>query len=156
MAVTKIRAVSSWTSLITVILSIIVLAAFYIGGFHVEGEHRVYENTGLLLNWAYFLFGLTIITTIFFAIAGLVKAFKTNPRRATISLGAAILIAVLLIISYSVGSGDLLKHLSSDSQIYNTPSWLKTADMWLYTIYITAFLVILSIIWGAVRKVMKR
>ena len=52
MAVTKIRKISSWTLLISSIISIIVLGMFYAGGVvdpAAEIEKPIY--TGLLINW---------------------------------------------------------------------------------------------------------
>lgn len=156
MAVTQIRKVSSWTLLLTVILSIIVVLTFFLGGFHMEGKNKVYEFTGLLLSWTYILFFLTIIVTIFFALVGLLKSFKTDRKKAITSIGAAILIVVLLLITYAIGNGEALANLSADFQKYNVSSWLKVTDMWLYTTYIFAVLVIAGILWGAVRKISKR
>ncbi len=156
MAVTQIRKVSSWTLLITVILSIIVVLTFFLGGSHMEDKLKVYEFTGLLLSWTYILFFLTIIVTIFFALVGLLKSFKTDRKKAITSIGAAILIVVLLLITYAIGNGEALANLSADFQKYNVSSWLKTTDMWLYTTYILAVLVMVGILWGSVRKISKR
>ena len=52
MAVTKIRKISSWTLLISSIISIIVLGMFYAGGVvdpAAEMKEPIY--TGLLINW---------------------------------------------------------------------------------------------------------
>ena len=61
MAVTKIRKISSWTLLISSIISVIVLVMFFTGGVvdpAAEMKEPIY--TGLLLNWTYALFALTI------------------------------------------------------------------------------------------------
>lgn len=156
MAVTKIRKVSSLTLLIAVIISIAVVLMFFFGGFHKEGELRVYENTGLLLSWAYVLFGLTIVVTLIFALGGLLRSFQTNAKKALMSVGSAILLLVLLLITYAIGDGTVLQNLSADFQEYNVPGWLKTADMYLYTIYVMAVLIVVGIVWGSVRKAIKR
>ena len=52
MAVTKIRKISSWTLLISSIISIIVLGMFYAGGVvdpAAEMKEPIY--TGILINW---------------------------------------------------------------------------------------------------------
>ena len=64
MAVTKIRKISSWTLLISSIISIIVLGMFYAGGVvdpAAEMKEPIY--TGLLINWTSVLFFVTIIST---------------------------------------------------------------------------------------------
>ena len=69
MAVTKIRKISSWTLLISSIISIIVLGMFYAGGVvdpAAEMKEPIY--TGLLINWTSVLFFVTIISTMLFAV----------------------------------------------------------------------------------------
>ncbi len=79
MAVTKIRKISSWTLLISAVITVVILAMFYFGGVVVEGADMpepVYTN--LLLNWAYIIFGLTALSTLVFAIWQLIIAFKSD------------------------------------------------------------------------------
>ena len=156
MAVTKIRKVSSWTLISIVVISVIVVLAFFIGGSHVEGELTYYHQTGLLLTWSYILFGAALLVALFFALGSFSKGFKANPKKALLSLGSVVLLAVILLVSYSAGSGEPLSTLNADSAQYNTLGWLKVTDMWLYTIYTLGILVILATVWGAARKSLKR
>ena len=79
MAVTKIRKISSWTLLISSIISIIVLGMFYAGGVvdpAAEMKEPIY--TGLLINWTSVLFFVTIISTMLFAVWQFLTLLKTN------------------------------------------------------------------------------
>ncbi|PVZ13405.1 hypothetical protein [Porphyromonas loveana] len=156
MAVTKIRKVSSWTLISIVVISVIVVLAFFFGGSHVEGERTIYHQTGLLLTWSYILFGAAVLAALFFSFGSFAKGFKNNPKKAMMSLASFILLAVVLLIGYAAGSEEAMTSLNADSARYNTPGWLKVTDMWLYTIYTLGTLVILATVWGAARKSLKR
>lgn len=69
MAVTQIRKVSSYTLLISALVSLVVFALFFMGGSEMvtkgTTEYKVYAFTDLLLYWSYILFGATCIATIF-------------------------------------------------------------------------------------------
>ena len=83
MAVTKIRKISSWTLLISSIISIIVLGMFYAGGVvdpAAEMKEPIY--TGLLINWTSVLFFVTIISTMLFAVWQFLTLLKTNAKSA--------------------------------------------------------------------------
>ncbi|GAD06260.1 hypothetical protein HQ45_02210 [Porphyromonas crevioricanis] len=155
MAVTKIRKLSSWTLLAFMAISVVVLLAFFLGGSVMEGAHKIYNFTDGLLYWTYAIFFITAIAAIIFALTGLIKSFQTNAKKALLSVGSVVLLAVVMIISYAIGGTNPLE-LNSDSAVYNTPEMLKLTDMWLFTIYIMGALVLLSIVWGAVRKAFNR
>lgn len=88
MAVTKIRKISSWTLLISSIISIIVLGMFYAGGVvdpAAEMKEPIY--TGLLINWTSVLFFVTIISTMLFAVWPIFEpVVKTNAKSAIMFL----------------------------------------------------------------------
>ncbi len=156
MAITQIRKISSWTLLILIAISAIVLAVFYFGGWHMDGEKKVYEQTGLLLGWTYILFCAVIVITLFFALTALARGFKNNPKKAMGSLLSVVALVALVVISYAIGSTEELTTLNVDSQKYNTPSWLKLSDMWLYTTYVLGFCTVAAVVWGSIRKSIKR
>lgn len=87
MAVTKIRKISSWTLLISAIVSIVILGMFFAGGVvdpAAEMKEPVY--TGLLINWTSVLFFATIISTVLFAIWQFIGLLKTDAKAAIMSL----------------------------------------------------------------------
>ena len=157
MAVTKIRKVSSWTLLISCIISVVALIMFYTGGVvdpAAEMKEPVY--TGLLLNWTYILFGLTIASTVVLAAWQFMGLLKHDAKSALMSLVVLVLFVALLGITYTLGDATPLTGLNADSQAYNTAGWLKITDMWIYSNYALIALIILAVIWGTVRKIMNR
>jgi heme/copper-type cytochrome/quinol oxidase subunit 2 len=156
MSVTKIRKFSSWTLLITIVITVVVLGLFYFGGSTMVGENKDYTNTGLLLDWTYLIFGVTILAMIVFAVMQFASQFKSSPKDAIMSLGVIVLFALLLFVTYSIGDGTPLKGLNADSQTYNVESWLKITDMWINSTLVLFVLIILAIIAGSVKKVLNK
>ena len=157
MAVTKIRKVSSWTLLISSIISVVALIMFYTGGVvdpAVEMKEPVY--TGLLLNWTYVLFGLTIASTIVLAAWQFLGSLKNDAKSALMSLLVLVLFVALLGITYTLGDATPLTGLNADSQAYNTTGWLKITDMWIYSTYALIALIILAVVWGTIRRILSR
>ncbi|MCL3850703.1 MULTISPECIES: hypothetical protein [Parabacteroides] len=157
MAVTKIRKISSWTLLLTSIISIVVLGMFYAGGVvdpSVEMKEPIY--TGLLLNWTSVLFFVTIVSTVIFAIWQFTSLLKTSPKSALASFIVIICFAAMLLITYSIGDATPLKGLNADSQEYNIPLWLKITDMWIYSSAILMILIIVAVAAGSVKRMLNR
>ena len=157
MAVSKIRKISSWTLLISSIISVIVLVMFFTGGVvdpAAEMKEPIY--TGLLLSWTYALFALTIVCMIGLAIWQFVGSLKHDAKSALMGLVVLVLFVVMLLATYSMGDATPLTGLNADSQSYNIPFWLKTTDMWIYSTYILIGLIILAIIWGTIRRMVNR
>lgn len=157
MAVTKIRKVSSWTLLISSIISVVALIMFYTGGVvdpAAEMKEPVY--TGLLLNWTYVLFGLTIASTIVLAAWQFLGSLKNGAKSALMSLLVLVLFVALLGITYTLGDATPLTGLNADSQAYNTTGWLKITDMWIYSTYALIALIILAVVWGTIRRILSR
>ena len=157
MAVTKIRKVSSWTLLISSIISVVALIMFYTGGVvdpAAEMKEPVY--TGLLLNWTYVLFGLTIASTIVLAAWQFLGSLKNDAKSALMSLLVLVLFVVLLGITYTLGDATPLTGLNADSQAYNTTGWSKITDMWIYSTYALIALIILAVVWGTIRRILSR
>ncbi|MDL2245677.1 hypothetical protein LJC54_09310 [Parabacteroides sp. OttesenSCG-928-J18] len=154
MAVTKIRKMSSWTLIVSVVISVAVLLAFFLGGVvdpAAEMKEPIY--TGMLLNWIYIIFAITAVSTLLFAVWQFIGMFKTNPKGAMMGLGALVLFAGLMIVCYMIGDGTPLPLVSADTAKYNIPMWLKVTDMWIYSIYALVALLVIAILWGSLRKI---
>ena len=151
MAVTKIRKVSSTTLLVLLALSVLIFVLFFAGGSELDAKgNKDYAFTGILLYWTYFLFLVTIVATIYFALRNIVSAFQTNSRRAMLSIGSLVAFVVLLGITYAIGDGEPIKGLNEASQAYNTAGWLKVTDMWLYSTYVLFVVTLGAVVWGGV------
>ena len=155
MAVTKIRKISSWTLLISSIISIIVLGMFYAGGVvdpAAEMKEPIY--TGLLINWTSVLFFVTIISTMLFAFWQFITLLKVNPKSALSALGVVVAFVAMLFITYSIGDGTPLQGLNADSQKYNTAGWLQITDMWIWSTVVLLVLIVACVVWGSVKRML--
>jgi hydrogenase-4 membrane subunit HyfE len=157
MAVTKIRKLSSWTLLIISIISVIVLGIFFGGGVEdPSAEIKNYIYTGLLLDWTYIVFAVTLVALAVLALWQFASVLKTNPKSALRSLIVVVLFALLLIITYSMGDGTPLTTLNADSQTYNTPFWLKATDMWIQSSVVLFIAIILVVCAGTVKRILNK
>ena len=157
MAVTKIRKLSSWTLLIISIISVIVLGIFFGGGVEdPSAEIKNYIYTGLLLDWTYVVFAITLVALAVLALWQFASVLKTNPKSALRSLIVVVLFALLLIITYSMGDGTPLTTLNADSQTYNTPFWLKATDMWIQSSVVLFVAIILVVCAGTVKRILNK
>lgn len=153
MAVTKNRKISSWTLLIVTIISLVVLGMFFGGGVvDPAAEMKEYVYTGLLIDWTSVLFFITIICMAGFAVVQFGSLLKINPKSAVGSLVLVVLFAAMLFITYTMGDATPLAGLNEDSQLYNTPGWLKITDMWIYSTIILLVLILAAAIWGTIKK----
>lgn len=155
MAVTKIRKISSWTLLISAIVSIVILGMFFAGGVvdpAAEMKEPVY--TGLLINWTSVLFFATIISTVLFAIWQFIGLLKTDAKAAIMSLVTLVCFAALLFITYTMGDATPLNGLNADSQAYNTAGWLKISDMWIMSTIALIVMIIACIFWGSIKRIL--
>lgn len=153
MAVTKIRKISSSVLLILMVVSIAVcLAFFFLGDVTLDpAGNKVYAYTDYMLYWTYALVIITLIVTAFFAITSLVQGFRINPKKALRSLLFFVFFIAIMVISYAIGDSTSMA-VNEDSAAYNTPFWLKTIDMCLYTSYALIALIVVAMIWGAISK----
>lgn len=156
MAVTKIRKISSWSLLAVMIINLVVLAIFYLGGIANPGaESKEPVYTGLLLNWMWALSGVTIAAAVVFAIWQFTTMLKDSPKSALTSLAAVVVFAAVLFITYSIGDGTPLQIVGYEGD-HNVSFWLKLTDMWAYSSYILLILIVLSVVGGSVRKMLDR
>ena len=157
MAVTKIRRISSWTLLVCSIISIVVLGMFYGGGVvdpTADLKDPVY--TGLLIDWTFVMFIVSIISMVAFALWQFISLLKDSPKSAIASLIVVVCFAAMLFITYSMGDATPLNGLNTDSQAFNIPLWLKVTDMWIYSTIILIALIIIAVVAGSVKKIMNK
>ena len=157
MAVTKIRKISSWTLLISAIISSVVLGMFFTGGVvdpAAEMKEPVY--TELLLQWTYVLFFATIACTLLMALWQFAGALKHDFKSAMGTLVVFVLFFAMLGITYTMADATPLTGLNADSQVYNTATWLKVTDMWIYSTYILIALILLVAVLGSIKKILNK
>ena len=134
---------------------VVVLGLFYFGG---EGEQLVPEmsnpvHTDTLLYLMYGLLGLTVAITVAGFIVQFGAALKDNPMAALKSLLGVVLLVVVMIIAWSMGSEEPLV-MSGYDGTENVPFWLKLTDMFLYTLYFLIAACIVAIIGSSIKKVL--
>ncbi len=139
-------------------LILVVLGLFFFGGdaqgaavmAGVDPEMWQPANTDALLYLMYGLFAVAVIATILAAIFQFGSALKDNPVNAVKSLIGLILLVLVLVVSWAMGSEETLRMPGYDGA-ENVPFWLKLTDMFLYSIYFllgaTVVAIILSSIW---------
>jgi ABC-type multidrug transport system fused ATPase/permease subunit len=154
MAVTKIRKISSWVLVVCSIIMLVLIGLFFGGGDNepYNGQWNP-KYTDILLYWMYILFGITLAAMLFFALVQFANNFRADAKKALTGLAVIVFFALLFFATYSIGDGTPMSALAKpDIEAYNTPVWLKVADMFLYSIYVMASLTILGIIIGSVKK----
>ena len=139
-------------------LILVVLGMFFLGGdaqgaavvAGVDPEMGQPANTDAVLYLMYGLFAVAVVATIVAAIFQFGTALKDNPVSAIKSLIGLILLVLVLVVSWAMGSEETLR-IPGYSGTENIPFWLKLTDMFLYSIYFllgaTVVAIILSSIW---------
>ena len=82
----------------------------------------------------YGMFAVTVIATLIGAIAQFGGALKDNPKGAIKSLLGLILLVVLLIVTYNMGSSETV--ILGGGAEYSDTTMLKVTDMFLYSTYV--------------------
>jgi len=142
-------------------ITLVILGMFFFGG-ETPLDQRLVADTAMeepaqtdaLIYWMYILFGIAVIITIAAAIYQFVTGFIDSPMTAIKSLLGLILIIVVLVISWAMGSDQPLVMPGYDGA-ENVPFWLKLTDMFLYTIYIMMGAMILLIFGFGIAKKFK-
>jgi hypothetical protein len=141
------------------VVTLVILGLFFFGG-EAPADQRVIAdasmsqpaNTDSLIYWMYALLGITILVTIVGALYKFVSALIDSPLQALKSLIGIILLVVVLVVSWNVGSGVPLNMPAYDGT-ENVYEWLKLTDMFLYTIYtLMAVLILLMFGFGIAKK----
>lgn len=127
--------VSYYVFYVCVALILVVLGMFYFVGYNNPvGEYNEPQNTEALMYLMYAMFGVSVVITLLGALAQFAGALKDNPKSAIKSLLGFILLIVLLIVTYNVGSSETV--LLGDGTQYNDVTMLKVSDMLIYSTYI--------------------
>ena len=136
-----------------------VLGLFFFGGdaqgdavlMGVDPEMWQPAQTDALLYLMYALFAVAVIATILAFLVQFGSALKDNPVKALKSLIGFVVLIIIVVIAWSMGSAEPLV-IPGYSGTENVPFWLKITDMFLYTIYILLGATILAIIVSSIKK----
>ena len=157
----RIQKVSGTVLYVMLAITLVILGMFFFGG-ETPLDQRLVADTAMeepaqtdaLIYWMYILFGIAVIITIAAAIYQFVTGFIDSPMTAIKSLLGLILIIVVLVISWAMGSDQPLVMPGYDGA-ENVTFWLKLTDMFLYTIYIMMGAMILLIFGFGIAKKFK-
>ena len=138
---------------------LVVLGLFYFGGdaqgdavlAGVDPEMWQPAQTESLLYLMYGLFALTVVAMVAAFILQFGSALKDNPVKALKSLLGVILLVVVMIVAWSMGSGGQM-NIPGYSGTDNVPFWLKVTDMFLYTIYFLLGATVLAMLFSSIKK----
>lgn len=114
-------------------LILVVLGMFYFVGYNNPvGEYNEPAHTETLIYLMYAMFVVCVAVTIIGAIAQFGAALRDNPKSAIKSLLGIVLLVVVLVVSYAIGSDATVM---TGTGAYTDIFWLKMTDMLLYSIY---------------------
>ena len=114
-------------------LILVVLGMFYFVGYNNPvGEYNEPAHTETLIYLMYAMFGICVAVTLVGAIAQFGAALKDNPMSAVKSLLGIVLLVVVLVVSYGMGSDATI--MTGDGP-YTDTFWLKITDMLIYSTY---------------------
>ena len=144
-------------ALLAIIL--VVLGLFFFGGdaqgeavlMGVDPEMWQPANTDTLLYLVYALLGIAIVATVVGFLFQFGTALKDNPVAALKSLLGVVLLVVVMVVAWSMGSDKPLNIPGYDGAD-NVPFWLKVTDMFLYTIYFLFGATLVAMILGGIKK----
>ena len=153
----KISKFSNLLLWVIVLISMVVFGFAFLGGEAPEStiERSVPKYLDFVIYWDYVVFGAAIIAFLFFLVFQFVVNFMDKPKSAIMSLGVLVGFVALMVICYSAGSTTPI-HVSADFIAYNTPFWLKTIDMWIFSLTIMMGLCLLAALAGAIKQAMDR
>ena len=135
--------VSYYVFYVCIAVILVVLGMFYCVGYNVTNAAGLTEptNTPALMYLMYGMFFLCVAVTVIAAAAQFGAALKDNPKAAIKSFMGLILLAVLLIITYNMGSDAAVT--MGGGTVYDNKVMLKVTDMFLYSTY--ALLIVAAI-----------
>lgn len=128
--------VSYYVFYVCIALILVVLGMFYGVGYSETNAADLVEpaNTPALMYLMYGMFAVTVVATLIGAIAQFGGALKDNPKGAIKSLIGLILLIVLLIVTYNIGSSETV--IMGGGTEYTNVTMLKVTDMLLYSTYV--------------------
>ena len=107
--------ISKVTLWVLLAIGLIVSAMVFLGGNEAEGLEvagdvlAVPVFTDLFLNWNYFLLLLAIAVTLVFVVAGFIRLWKSDKKKAAFTLGVLVAFVLLFVICWFLGSPEKIQ-----------------------------------------------
>ena len=151
---TKISKLSGSLLWVVTLISLVVFGFGFLGGEAPESEVErfVPKYVDWVIYWDYIVFFAALLAFLIFLVYQFVVDFIDKPKSAIISLGILFGFAALMVLCYVAGSTTPLP-LSVDLAEYNTPFWLKSVDMWIFSLTIMMGACLLAALGFAIKQV---
>jgi purine-cytosine permease-like protein len=135
-------------------LGIVFIAMFFLGGsngsLEVAGDYLdIPRFTNAFLIWVYILLGIVVLVTLAVVVADFANNWKTNRRKAYMTLGVVCGFVVLACLCWFLGSPEKL-HIVGYEGTDNEGFWAQLSDAVIYACYILVISTIGTMIWGYV------
>ncbi len=139
MKASVINKISSYVFLAMMILSAVVLIAFFFVGYDnyitLNGKSVVDpQNTDLLMYWMYALVAAGIVFVILFVIAQFFATLKSNPRRAMNSVIGIVLVVAIFGGAYAFADDAPIR--MADNTLFEDKFNLMLSDVCIYVQYV--------------------
>lgn len=105
-------------------------------------------SVDLMLRWAYVLLGAAVAAAVLFPLFNIAQ----NPKGAARSLVGVAIVAIVLGISYALGSAEAVV---TPGATYTDPTVLKLSDTGLFTMYAAMTVTIAAIVIGEIGNIFK-
>lgn len=134
---------------------IIVLCLFFFGGemeIPLVPEMSNPAHTDSLLFLMYGLLGLTVLVTALAFIVQFATLLKDSPATALKSLVGLLLLIGLLVVTWTLGSSEPLEIQGYEGTSNRDPFWLKTTDMFIFSLYFLVGANIVAMLFSGIKK----
>ena len=143
--------ITLWTLLA---LGIVFIAMFFLGGsngsLEVAGDFLdIPRFTDAFLTWVYILVGLVVLITLCVVCADFANNWKTNRRKAYMTLGVVCGFVVLACLCWFLGSHEKINIIGYEGTD-NQGAWAQLADAVIYACYFLITATICTMIWGVI------
>ena len=143
--------VTLWTLLA---LGIVFIALFFLGGsngsLEVAGDFlNIPRFTNAFLIWVYILLGLVILITLAVVVVEFANNWKTNRRKAYMTLGVVAGFILLALVCWFLGSPEKINIIGYEGTD-NEGFWAQLADAVIYACYVLFAATIVALVWGVI------
>ena len=133
-------------------LGIVFIALFFLGGsngsLEVAGDFlNIPRFTNAFLIWVYILLAIVILVTLAVVVVDFVNNWKTNRRKAYMTLGVVGGFILLALICWFLGSPEKINIIGYEGTD-NEGAWAQLADAVIYACYFLVLATLGTMIWG--------
>ena len=140
------------TLLVLLALGIVFIALFFLGGsngtLEVAGDFlNIPRFTNAFLIWVYILLAIVILVTLAVVVVEFANNWKTNRRKAYMTLGVVGGFIALALICWFLGSPEKINIIGYEGTD-NEGAWAQLADAVIYACYFLVIATLGTMLWG--------